>query len=216
MSLVTVEHPLIEDRIAALRHRSTDRRIFRATLSDLAGMLIYEAARELPTADRTVQTPLAPAPARVSATHPCLVPSTRAGVGMLAPALRLFPYADVAFVGVKRDETTFQPVPYLNTTPTDLTGRQAFVLEPMIATGRSAALACQYIAAAGAARITVITAIATLEGAEFVQAAPGSPSIVAGAVDQELNDAAFIVPGLGDAGDRQFGDHPGTSESPVP
>jgi uracil phosphoribosyltransferase len=215
MSLVIVDHSLVADRIAVLRDRSTDRRAFRAALSDLAAMLIYEAAREFPTADRTVQTPLAPAPARVIETQPCLVPITRAGLGMLAPALRLFPDADVAFAGMKKDENTFQPVPYLNTIPTDLAGRQAFVLEPMVATGRSAALACRYIAAAGAARTIVITAIAATEGVDFVRSAPGSPSIVAGAVDQELNDIAFIVPGLGDAGDRQFGDyHHGTLAGP--
>src|SRR5438874_6805621 len=113
MTVVVVEHPLVADRVAVLREHSTDRRMFRAALADLARMLMYEASRDFSTAERTIQTPLAPAQAHVIELDPCLVPITRSGLGMLGPALELFPRAGVAFIGLKRDETTFQPIPYL-------------------------------------------------------------------------------------------------------
>jgi uracil phosphoribosyltransferase len=207
VALIVVEHPLVSERIAVLRSRATDRASFRRALAELAGMLLYEACRGLPTASRSLETPLAATSVKVLGVRPCLVPITRAGLGMLEPALRMLPDADVAFVGVKRDETTLRQVPYLNTMPPDLAGRPVFVLEPMVATGGSAALACQYVAEAGAREITVITAIASRQGVEALASAPGAPDVVAGAVDPELDDSAFIVPGLGDAGDRQFGDY---------
>lgn len=207
VTLTVVEHPLVADRVAQLRARRTDRATFRTALGDLAAMLLYEACRELPVVERRVQTPLAVTAVQVLGVRPCLVPITRAGLGMLEPALRFLPEADVAFVGVKRDEETLEQVPYLNTMPPDLEGRPVFILEPMVATGGSAALACDYVSDAGARDITVLTAIASGAGVEVVAGHPSGPRIVAGAVDPELNDAGFILPGLGDAGDRQFGDY---------
>jgi uracil phosphoribosyltransferase len=200
-----LEHPLVMERIAILRDRATGRPAFRDALADLSTMLVYEACRELPVSEREVETPLATAPARRPAVRPCLVPILRAGIGMLEPALRLLPDADVGFLGVKRDEETLGQVPYLNTIPPDLVGRPVFVLEPMVATGGTAALACGYVAEAGARDITVLSAIASAEGASALEVHRSEPTLVVGAVDPELNDAGFIVPGLGDAGDRQFG-----------
>jgi uracil phosphoribosyltransferase len=170
-------------------------------------MLLYEACRDLPVVERPVQTPLAVTPVPVLGVRPCLVPITRAGLGMLGPALGLLPDADVGFVGLKRDETTLEQLPYLNTLPPDLDGRPVFILEPMVATGGSAARACEYVAEAGARDITMLTAIASRQGAEVLERHATKPRILTAALDPELNDAGFIVPGLGDAGDRQFGDY---------
>jgi uracil phosphoribosyltransferase len=205
LALIVLDHPLVADRVAMLRARTTDRLTFRMALADLAAMLLYEACRTFPTVKSSVETPLARAEAHVVEIQPCLVPITRAGLGMLGSALRLFPQAEVAFVGLKKNEQTLEPVPYLNTTPPDLEGRPVFILDPMVATGGSAALTCQYVADAGAQEITVLTAIASSQGLKVLEKAPCSPTVVAAAVDAELNEVGFIVPGLGDAGDRQFG-----------
>jgi uracil phosphoribosyltransferase len=207
VALTVLEHPLVADRVALLRARNTDRATFRRVLGELAAMLLYEACRDLPVVEKPVQTPLALTPAPVLGVRPCLVPVTRAGLGMLGAALSLLPEADVGFVGMKRDETTLEQLPYLNTLPPDLEGRPVFILEPMVATGGSAALACEYVADARARDIVVLTAIASREGVAVLERHPARPRIFAAAVDPDLNDAGFIVPGLGDAGDRQFGDY---------
>jgi uracil phosphoribosyltransferase len=204
--VVVVDHPLAADRLAILRDRATSPPEFRAALGDLAGMLVYEACRGLPTEPLTVHTPLAPAPARRVATSPLLVPVLRAGLGMLEGALRLLPHGEVGFVGVRRDERTLQPAAYVTMVPGRLHRRPALVLDPMLATGGSLVHTLRVLADSGAGQVRVCCVLAACDGIAAVEDAGfGEVEIVTAAVDPHLNDVGFIVPGLGDAGDRQFG-----------
>jgi uracil phosphoribosyltransferase len=204
--IVVVDHPLAADRLAVLRERATPPARFRAALADLAGMLVYEATRTFPTDDLTVHTPLAPAPGRRLSGVPLVVPVLRAGLGMLDGALRLLPDAEVGFVGVRRDEQTLQPHAYLSTVPDRLAGRPVLILDPMLATGGSLLHTLGLLAVAGAGPIAVCCVVAARHGLAAVDKAGfAAVRVVAAAVDPHLNEVGFIVPGLGDAGDRQFG-----------
>ena len=201
-----VDHPIATDALARLRDSSTDVVGFRAAMHRLSSVLLVEATRQLPTAQATVHTPLAPASARVIATPPVIVPVLRAGLGMLPSVLELLPTADVGFVGISRDEATARPHPYVNKLPASLVDRTCVVIDPMLATGGSLEHTCRLLLERGAPTpLTVVCVLAAPEGIAHLEASGLEVHLITAAVDDHLNDRAFIVPGLGDAGDRLFG-----------
>lgn len=206
VQITVLDHPLAADALRTMRDRATDLLGFRSALHRLAGLLMVEATRHLPTVDDTVETPLAPAPARRLAVQPVVVPVLRAGLGLLPAALDLLPEADAGFVGISRDEQTAQPHPYVNKLPSSLAGRPCLVLDPMVATGGSLAYACSLLVERDAPTpITVVCVLAAPEGIERLRAEGLHLNVVTAAIDERLDERSFIVPGLGDAGDRLFG-----------
>lgn len=206
LTVTVVDHPLAAERLRVLRDESTSNGRFRHALDELGSMLVYEATRDIPTIDAEVQTPLTMAPGRRIKTQPLLVPILRAGIGLLEPAFRLLPDASAGFVGLARDEETFEPKPYVNKLPERLDDKLCIVLDPMLATGGSLELACRLLLERGAPQpITVVCVLAAPEGIEHMRQTGIGMHIVTAAIDSHLNEHAFIVPGLGDAGDRQFG-----------
>ena len=205
MDVTVVDHPLAQARLTDLRRADAPSPQFRQALKELSQMLVYEALRDLAASAEGIDTPLAPAFGVRIDNPPLLVPVLRAGLGLLEAAQLLLPEAAVGFVGVRRNEQTFQPEPYLNTMPADLNGQAVMVLEPMLATGGSLAYACGLMAKAGAGQITVVCVLAAPEGVAALEQATSGARLFIAAVDEGLNERAYIVPGLGDAGDRQFG-----------
>ncbi|MFY1634152.1 uracil phosphoribosyltransferase [Solwaraspora sp. WMMB335] len=208
MDVLVVDHPLAQSRLTAMRDARTDSAAFRAALHELTTMLVYEAARSLPVQTYPVTTPVAPTDGTRLANPPLLVPVLRAGLGMADSALALLPESSMGFVGLARDEETFRPRAYLESLPVDLGGIAVLVLDPMLATGGSLEHCCRLLADRGCTDITVICALAAPAGIERL-ADSGLPlRLVTASIDERLNDKMFIVPGLGDAGDRQFGGMP--------
>jgi uracil phosphoribosyltransferase len=200
-----VDHPLARERLSILRDERTDNATFRAALRDLSVMLVYEAARDLELAEEPIRTPLTATSGHRIAGSPVLVPVLRAGLGMAEAALGLLPRARTGFVGVARDERTHAPVPYLESLPESLAGQRVFVLDPMLATGGSLAHTVRLLVARGAPAVTAVCVLAAPEGLAHLEACGLPLRVVTASIDERLNDVAFIVPGLGDAGDRQFG-----------
>jgi uracil phosphoribosyltransferase len=202
---LVVDHPLAAARLTTLRDERTDNTGFRVALKELATMLVYEATRSLPVEPVPVTTPVAPAVGVRPVNPPLLVPVLRAGLGMAEAALGLLPEAQMGFVGLARDEKTFQPRAYLESLPSSLSGRPVLVLDPMLATGGSLLHCCGLLTERGGGDITVVCVLAAPEGQRAL-AESGLPlRLVTAAIDERLNEKAYIVPGLGDAGDRQFG-----------
>jgi len=201
-----VDHPLIADALVRVRDVATPNALFRQELERIGSLLLAEATRNLPTTPVRVTTPLTETDGRALTSQPIVVPVLRAGLGFVHAAQQLMPDADIGFIGVSRDEATFQPKPYVNKLPETLAGRQCIVLDPMLATGGSLAHACQLLLERGATgTIIVVCVLAAPEGIAVLEAAGLDLAIYTAAVDERLNETAFIVPGLGDAGDRQFG-----------
>lgn len=200
-----VDHPLAAARLTTLRDERTDNVAFRAALRDLTLMLVYEATRDAPRETVAVHTPLADTTGVRLATPPLLVPVLRAGLGMVDQAHALLPEARVGFVGVVRDEETFSPVPYLEALPDDLSTQPVMVLDPMLATGGSMTHTIGLLHRRGARDITVLCVVAAPEGIAALEKTAPYVRVFTAAVDEGLNENAYIVPGLGDAGDRQFG-----------
>jgi uracil phosphoribosyltransferase len=201
-----VDHPLVADSLRRIRDRTTPDALFRVNLGRIGTLLIAAATETLPTEDVTVETPLTTAPAKRIAVRPVIVPILRAGLGFVHAAQDLMPTADVGFVGVSRDEETFEPHAYVNKLPESLAGRPVIVLDPMLATGGSLAYTLTLLLERGApAPITVVCALVAPEGLRRLADDGFDLRIVTAAVDDHLDEQAFIVPGLGDAGDRQFG-----------
>lgn len=191
-----------------MRDAGTDPAAFRAALHELTTMLVYEAARSFPVERYPVQTPVARALGTRLANPPLLVPVLRAGLGMADATLGLLPESSMGFVGLARDEETFQPRAYMESLPTDLAGIPVLVLDPMVATGGSLEHCCRLLADRGCTDITVVCVLAAPAGVDRL-ARSGLPlRLVTASLDEGLNDRMFIVPGLGDAGDRQFGGMP--------
>jgi uracil phosphoribosyltransferase len=203
-----VDHPLAATRLTAMRDADTDPAAFRAALHELTTMLVYEATRPLPVRRYPVSTPVAEVQGTRLANPPLLVPVLRAGLGMADAALALLPESSMGFVGLARDERTFAPRAYLESLPSDLTGLPVLVLDPMLATGGSLVHCCELLADRGCVDITVICVLAAPEGIDRLAASDLPMRLVTAAVDERLNEKMFIVPGLGDAGDRQFGGMP--------
>ena len=208
MDVLVVDHPLAKSRLTAMRDERTEPGAFRAALHELATMLVYEAARSFPVEHYPVMTPVATAEGTRLANPPLLVPVLRAGLGMADAALLLLPESSMGFVGLARDEETFEPRAYLESLPTDLSALPVLVLDPMLATGGSLTHCCRLLADRGCTDITILCALAAPEGLARLEASGLPLRIVTAAIDEGLNERAFIVPGLGDAGDRQFGGMP--------
>jgi uracil phosphoribosyltransferase len=211
MQTLVADHPLVAHKLTALRDIRTETPTFRRLADELVTLLAYEATRQVRVEPATVSTPLGPADGvKLAKPVPLIVPVLRAGVGMLDGMTRLLPSADVGFVGMARDEATLIASTYAARLPDDLTGREAFVLDPMLATGGTLQTCIEMLVSRGAAAVTAVCLLAAPEGiARIERAFPGdSPVIrvVTAGVDRELNDVGYIVPGLGDAGDRLFGE----------
>ncbi|VEG52192.1 uracil phosphoribosyltransferase [Mycolicibacterium aurum] len=205
MDVRVVDHPLAAARLTTLRDERTDNAGFRAALRDLTLMLVYEATRELPVDVIEVRTPLTSTAGTRLAAPPLLVPVLRAGLGMVDQAHALIPEAKVGFVGVARNEETHQPTPYLESLPDDLSRQPVIVLDPMLATGGSMIHTLELLYARNAVDVTVICVVVAPEGLAALEQMAPELRLITATIDSGLNDIAYIVPGLGDAGDRQFG-----------
>jgi uracil phosphoribosyltransferase len=210
MDVHVADHPLIAHKLTYLRDKRTDSPTFRRLAEELMTLLAYEATREVRVEPFEIETPVAPTTGiKLSNPKPLIVPILRAGLGMLEGMVRLLPSAEVGFLGMQRNEETLEAVTYANRLPDDLTGRQVFVLDPMLATGGSMADAIRYLIDRGADDITAVCLLAAPEGVAHLEAAltdTGVPvKLVTGTIDERLNEKGYIVPGLGDAGDRLYG-----------
>ncbi|MGV0741487.1 uracil phosphoribosyltransferase [Mycolicibacterium sp. XJ870] len=205
MDVRVVDHPLAAARLTTLRDESTDNAGFRSALRDLTLMLVYEATRDAACEKIPVRTPLTETTGSRLANPPLLVPVLRAGLGMVDQAHALIPEAQVGFVGVARNEETHQPTPYLASLPDDLSTRSVLVLDPMLATGGSMAHTIGLLRERNAVDITAVCVVCAPEGIAALEKVAPDIRLITATVDDGLNEIAYIVPGLGDAGDRQFG-----------
>ncbi len=210
MKVHVANHPLISHKLTVLRDETTDSPTFRRLVEELVTLLAYEATREVRTKTVTINTPVVTTQGeKMADPRPVVVPILRAGLGMLEGMVRLVPTAEVGFLGMVRDEKTFVASTYANRLPDDLSGRQCFVLDPMLATGGTLVSAINYLIDLGATDITAICIIAAPEGVAFMEKSfencPVPITVVTGALDTKLNENGYIVPGLGDAGDRLYG-----------
>ena len=207
MRTTVVTHAALADIMARLRDESTEPGEFRARIADVATLLTGEATRDLPTSPREVITPVGTTVGQRLDPRPVVVPILRAGLGMLDAFLRLVPAAEVGFLGLKRDEKTLVPAVYMERLPDRLAGRHVFLVDPMLATGGSLVFAIDRLLARGADRITCLCVVAAPEGVAAVEHAVGDAPVdlFLAALDESLNSDGYIVPGLGDAGDRLFG-----------
>lgn len=206
MTLTVVDHPLVQHKLSLMRDKSTPTAVFRQLLREISQLLAYEITRDLPTELRTVETPLQAMQAPVLAGKKvALVSILRAGNGMLDGVMELIPSARVGFVGLYRNEETLEPVEYYCKLPDALDERGVIAVDPMLATGNSSVAALDLIKAKGAKKISFLCLLAAPEGIARIQAAHPDVNIVTAAIDERLNDIGYILPGLGDAGDRMFG-----------
>jgi uracil phosphoribosyltransferase len=212
MQTLVVDHPLVSHKLTLLRDETTPAPTFRRLTDELVTLLAYEAMREMRIRDVRVTTPLGPASGvKLAGPVPLVVPVLRAGIGMLDGMTRLLPTADVGFVGLRRDEESLIATTYANRLPAGLSGREVFVLDPMLATGGTLETVVSMLVSRGAAAVTAVCLLAAPEGIARLEAAfPGDGPVplrvVTAALDERLNDRGFILPGLGDAGDRLFGE----------
>ncbi len=210
MKVHVANHPLITHKLTILRDKNTKSPVFRQLVEELVTLLAYEATREVKTRSVTIQTPITETTGLVLSTpRPVVVPILRAGLGMLEGMTRLIPTAEVGFLGMVRDEKTLQVSTYANRLPENLKGRQCYVLDPMLATGGTLVAAFNFLLERGATDITAICLLAAPEGIATVEHAFANSktpiTLVTGALDEKLNEHGYIVPGLGDAGDRLYG-----------
>ena len=201
-----LNHPLIQHKLAILRSVNTGVKEFRELVGEIAGLMCYEATRNLPTEEVEVQTPVAVAKCRMlSGKKLAIVPVLRAGLGMVDRMVDMIPSAKIGHIGLYRDPETHQPVEYYCKLPEDIESRVVFVVDPMLATGGSAVAAIDFLKAKGCRNIVMMNIIGCPEGIKAVQDAHPDVEMYVAAVDEKLNDHAYIIPGLGDAGDRIFG-----------
>jgi uracil phosphoribosyltransferase len=205
MDVLAVDHPLVKARLTVMRDARTDNATFRAALHELTMMLVYEAMRTAQVRTERLHTPVARTEGYWLANPPLLVPVLRAGLGMADQAHKLIPDAQMGFVGLARDEETLKPTPYMESLPETLAGRPVFVLDPMLATGGSMEYTIRLLTGRGATDVTAICALAAPEGIHHLEESGLPVRLVTASIDERLNDSGFIVPGLGDAGDRQYG-----------
>ena len=200
------DHPLIAHKLAILRNKKTSVKEFRELVSEIAGLMCYEATRNLPTREVEVQTPLATAKCRMLAGKKlAIVPILRAGLGMVEAMVDLIPSAKIGHIGLYRDPVTHLPVEYYCKLPDDIGNRHVFVVDPMLATGGSAVAAIDFLKKYGCKNIVMMNIIGCPEGVKAVQEAHPDVELYLAALDERLNEHAYIIPGLGDAGDRIFG-----------
>ncbi len=210
MELRIVDHPLVAHKLTVLRNKATDSPTFRRLTEELVTLLAYEATRDVRVTACVVETPLMESPGvKLSPPRPLVVPILRAGLGMLEGMTRLMPTAEVGFLGMVRNEETLAATTYAERLPDDLSGRQCYVLDPMLATGGTLASAVQFLVKRGAGHITCICLLAAPEGIQRINALLDGLhvpcTLVVAGVDERLNDVGYIIPGLGDAGDRLYG-----------
>ncbi|MFL6002497.1 MAG: uracil phosphoribosyltransferase [Nocardioides sp.] len=210
MRTQVVDHPLVAHKLTALRDEQTDTPTFRRLADELVSLLAYEATRDVRVSPKEIVTPVAPTTGvRLARPKPLVVPILRAGLGMLDGMMRLLPTAEVGFLGMVRNEETLEASTYAERLPDDLAGRQCYVLDPMLATGGTLSAAISFLTKRGADDITVICLLAAPEGCERLErdlAGIDVPvRVVTAAMDEKLNEKGYIVPGLGDAGDRLYG-----------
>jgi uracil phosphoribosyltransferase len=210
MRVHVIEHPLVSHKLTNLRDETTDSPTFRRLVDQLVTLLAYEATRDVRVAPVDIVTPVGPTSGvRLTDPQPLVVPILRAGLGMLEGMMRLLPTAEVGFLGMMRNEETLEASTYAERLPDDLSGRQCYVLDPMLATGGTLAAAIRFLTDRGADDITAICLLAAPEGCERLEkelAGLDVPvTVVTAAMDEKLNDKGYIVPGLGDAGDRLYG-----------
>ena len=208
MRIHVANHPLITHKLTVLRDKNTPSPVFRQLVEELVTLLAYEATREVKTEEVSIETPVTVAKGmKLSRPRPIIIPVLRAGLGMLEGIVKLLPTAEVGFLGIKRNEETLQPYTYANRLPDDLTGRQVFIIDPMLATGGTLIDSIDYVFDRGATDVTCICLLGAPEGLAAVQEHVGERNvqIVLGALDEKLNEHGYIVPGLGDAGDRLYG-----------
>ncbi|GAA4861641.1 uracil phosphoribosyltransferase [Saccharopolyspora cebuensis] len=205
MDTRVVEHPLAKSRLSTMRDARTGSSAFRAALQELTLMLIYEATREAEVIAEPIHSPVARTNGYRLAHPPLLVPVLRAGLGMADQAHKLIPEAQMGFVGLARDEETLQPTPYLESLPADLSDRPVYVLDPMLATGGSMVHTIRLLVERGATDVTAICTVAAPEGLRRLDESGLPVRVVTASVDDRLNESGYIVPGLGDAGDRAYG-----------
>jgi uracil phosphoribosyltransferase len=210
MRVHVVDHPLVSHKLTTLRDERTDSPTFRRLADELVTLLAYEATRDVRVEEVTVTTPVAPAAGvRLAVPKPLVVPILRAGLGMLEGMMRLLPTAEVGFLGMVRNEETLEAATYAERLPEDLSGRQCYVLDPMLATGGTLAAAVRFLTDRGADHITAICLLSAPEGCkrleEDLQGLDVPVTVVTAAMDEKLNEKGYIVPGLGDAGDRLYG-----------
>jgi uracil phosphoribosyltransferase len=208
MRVHIANHPLVTHKITVLRDKNTPSPTFRLLVEELVTLLAYEATREVRVQEVDVETPLTKTKGvHLSNPQPIIVPVLRAGLGMLEGMMKLLPTAEVGFLGIKRNEETLEPYTYAERLPDDLTGRQVFIIDPMLATVGTLIDSINYVFARGATDVTAVCLLGSPEGLKAVEAAVGDKnvSVVLGALDEKLNEIGYIVPGLGDAGDRLYG-----------
>jgi len=208
MRVTIADHPLIAHKLTVLREKSTPSPVFRQLVEELVTLLAYEATREVRVDPIEIETPVTKASGvKLSKPKPSVVPVLRAGLGMLEGIIKLLPTAQVGFLGIKRDEETLQPYTYANRLPEELNGRQVYIIDPMLATGGTLIDSIDYVFERGATEVIAICLIGAPEGVEAVRnhVAGRNVSLVLGAIDEKLNEVGYIVPGLGDAGDRLYG-----------
>ncbi len=208
MRVTVADHPLITHKLTVLRDKNTPSPVFRQLVEELVTLLAYEATRDVRVENVEIETPVTKTVGvKLSRPRPIIVPILRAGLGMLDGIIKLLPTAQVGFLGIKRNEETLQPFTYANRLPDDLNGRQVYIIDPMLATGGTLIDSIDYVFERGATEVTAICLIGAPEGVEAVRAHVGSRNVnlVLGAMDEKLNEVGYIVPGLGDAGDRLYG-----------
>ena len=204
--VVILDHPLIHHKLAIMRNKNTGTREFRELVNEVAGLMCYEATRDLPTEEVMVETPITTAKCRMlSGKKLAIVPILRAGLGMVDAMVSLIPSAKIGHIGLYRDPETHEPVEYYCKLPDDIENRVVFVVDPMLATGGSAVAAIDFLKKHGCKNIIMMNIIGCPEGIKRVTEAHPDVDIYMAACDEKLNDHAYIVPGLGDAGDRIFG-----------
>ena len=210
MRTQVVDHPLVAHKLTALRDEQTDTPTFRRLADELVSLLAYEATRDVRVSPKEIVTPVAPTTGgKLARPKPLVVPILRAGLGMLDGMMRLLPTAEVGFLGMVRNEETLEASTYAERLPDDLAGRQCYVLDPMLATGGTLSAAISFLTKRGADDITVICLLAAPEGCERLErdltGIDVPVRVVTAAMDEKLNEKGYIVPGLGDAGDRLYG-----------
>jgi uracil phosphoribosyltransferase len=204
-NVILLDHPVIQTKLTELRDYSADHRKFRALLDEIAGLMVYEVTRDWPTTPRPVQTPLERTTGNVLARQVTLVPILRAGLGMADGVLRLLPEARLGHLGVYRDEKTLEPISYYKKLPPDIASTEVLLIDPMLATGGSGSAAASFLKNAGVTSMKFVCLVAAPEGIQNFHRHHPEVCIYCAAIDRQLNEKGFILPGLGDAGDRTFG-----------
>ena len=204
-NVVVVDHPVVQTKLSELRDRSADHRKFRTLLNEIASLMIYEVSRDWPTQERKIDTPLEQMSGKVLAKRVTLVPILRAGLGMSDGVLRILPDARLGHLGVYRDEKTLEPVSYYQKLPPDIAQTEVLLIDPMLATGGSGSAAVSVLKKAGVKSMRFICLVAAPEGIAALHAQHPEVPIYCAAIDRQLNERGYILPGLGDAGDRIFG-----------